>query len=72
MTHSSAGDFQTPKGRSDSVSVGSSGAHKVLFEPSEHLFLRLIYMYNSGVVAKVAQLCLALCNPMDYTVHRIL
>ena len=35
----SAGDTQTLKGRSGSVSVGSlgPGTHKVLFEPSEHL-----------------------------------
>ena len=39
LTHASAGNSQTLKGRSDSVSVGSLvyGAHKVLFEPSEHL-----------------------------------
>ena len=29
---------QTLKGRSGSVSVGSPGVHKVLFEPSEHLW----------------------------------
>ena len=29
---------QTLKGRSDSVSMGSPGVHKVLFEPSEHLW----------------------------------
>ena len=35
----SAGDTQTFKGRSGSVSVGSlgPGVHKVLFEPSKHL-----------------------------------
>ena len=36
LTHTSPGDTQTLKGRSDSVSVGSPGVHKVLFEPSEH------------------------------------
>ena len=33
----SAGDTETLKGRSGSVSVGSPGVHKVLSEPSEHL-----------------------------------
>ena len=34
------GDTQTLKGRSGLVSVGSPGAHKVLFEISEHCWLR--------------------------------
>ena len=38
LTHASAGDTQTLKGRYVSVSVGNLGAHKVLFEPSEHLW----------------------------------
>ena len=40
LTHTSAGDTQTLKGRSGSVSAGSlgPGAHKVLFEPSESLW----------------------------------
>ena len=38
LTHTSTGDTQTLKGRSSSVFVGSSGAHKVLFEPSKHLW----------------------------------
>ena len=38
LTHTSAGDTQTLKGKSDSVSVGSPGAQKVLFEPSQHLW----------------------------------
>ena len=38
MTCTSAGDTQILKGRSGSVSVGSSGLHKALFEPSEHLW----------------------------------
>ena len=37
LTRTSIGDTQTLKGRSGSVSVGSPGAHKVLFEPSKHL-----------------------------------
>ena len=38
LTHASAGDTQTLKGRYGSVSVGNLGAHKVFFEPSEHLW----------------------------------
>ena len=38
LTHTSTGDTQELKGRSGSVSVGSPGAHKVLFEPSKHLW----------------------------------
>ena len=40
LTHASAGDTQTLKDRSGSVSVGSlgPGAHKILFEWSEHLW----------------------------------
>ena len=38
LTLTSSGDTQTLKGRSGSVSVGSPGAHKVLFEPSKHLW----------------------------------
>ena len=35
LTCTSTGDTQTVKGRSGSVSVGSPGVHKILFEPSE-------------------------------------
>ena len=38
LTGTSIGDTQTFKGRSGSVSVGSPGVHKVLFEPSECLW----------------------------------
>ena len=38
LTRTSAGDSQTLKGRSGSVSVGSPGAHKALSEPSERLW----------------------------------
>ena len=40
LTHTSAGNTQTLKGRSGSVFVGylGPGAHKVLFEPPEHLW----------------------------------
>ena len=37
LTRTSTGDTQTLKGRSGSVSGRSPGAHKILFEPSEHL-----------------------------------
>ena len=37
LTHTSAEDTQTLKGRSDSVSLGSPDVHEVLFEPSKHL-----------------------------------
>ena len=40
LTQAPAGDTQTLKSRSGSVSVGSlgTGVHKVLFEPSKHLW----------------------------------
>ena len=38
LTCTFTGDTQTLKGRSGSVSVGSPGAYKILFEPSEHLW----------------------------------
>ena len=38
LTCISAGDTQTLKSRSGSVSVGSPSVHKVWFEPSEHLW----------------------------------
>ena len=38
LTGTSSADTQTLKGRSGSVSVGFPGVHKVLFEPSEHLW----------------------------------
>ena len=38
LTHTSAGDTQTLKGRSGSISMGSPGAHKILFKPSECLW----------------------------------
>ena len=38
MTCTSRGDTQTIKGRSGSVSVGSPGVHKVLFDPSKNLW----------------------------------
>ena len=38
LTCTFAGDTQTLKGRSGSVSVGSPNAYKVLFEPSEHFW----------------------------------
>ena len=41
LTRTSSGDTQKIKGRSGSVSVRSPGAHKVLFEPSEHLRIHI-------------------------------
>ena len=38
LTHTFTGDTQTVKGMSGSISVGSPGEHKILFEPSEHLW----------------------------------
>ena len=43
------GDTQTLKGRSGLVSVGSPGAHKVLFEISEHCWLRSMG-FDSNVI----------------------
>ena len=38
LTHTSVGDTQTLKGRSNTVSVGSPGVHNVLFKPSDSLW----------------------------------
>ena len=38
LTRTSSGDTQTLKARSSLISVGSPGVHKVLFEPSKHLW----------------------------------
>ena len=38
LFHTSTGDTQTLKGRSGSSSAGSPGEHKLLLEPSEHLW----------------------------------
>ena len=38
LTRTSTGDTQRLKGRSGTVSVGSPGAHKILFEPFKHLW----------------------------------
>ena len=46
LTHTSAGDTQTLKGRSGSVSVGFLGVHKVLFEPSECLWWVWVLILN--------------------------
>ena len=50
LTHSSAGDTQTFKGRSGSVSVGSLGlgAHKVLFEPSKSFISNIARLMRIG------------------------
>ena len=66
MTHSSAGDFQTPKGRSDSVSVGSLGpsAHEVLFEPSKHLW------QVQGLILNATLLLLPSCWGFSFALGR--
>ena len=46
LTCTSAGDTQTLKGRSGSVSVGFLGVHKVLFEPSECLWRVWVLILN--------------------------
>ena len=46
-THTSAGDTETLKGRSGSVSVASYGVHKVLFEPSERLWQVCVLILNA-------------------------
>ena len=38
----------------------------------EFFFLIIIFMFPSTMKVKVTQLCLTLCNPVDYTVHGIL
>ena len=49
LTRASSRDTQTLKSRSDSVSVGSlgPGAHNVMFEPSENLWLVWSLILNS-------------------------
>ena len=58
LTCTSAGDTQTFKGSSGSVSVGSlsPGAQKVLFEPSEHLWKVLSLILNT--ISPLLQFCL--------------
>ena len=46
LTHTSAGDHQTLKGKSGSVFVGSSGADNILFEPSECLWWVWVLILN--------------------------
>ena len=48
MTRTSTRDTQTFKGSSGSVSVGSPGAHKVSFEPSECLWEPLGLILNTS------------------------
>ena len=55
LTRTSTGDTQTLKGRSGSVSLGSPGAHKVLFEPSAHLW------WVGGLILNVILLLLSSC-----------
>ena len=55
LTRTSTGDTQTLKGRSGSVSLGSPGAHKVLFDPSAHLW------WVGGLILNVILLLLSSC-----------
>ena len=57
LTRTSTGDTQTPKGRSGSVSVGSldPGAHKVLFEPSRHLWW--VWGLIANMISPLLQSC---------------
>ena len=45
---------------------------KSLFSPCNGIFLPLSCDFLRLMKVKVAQLCLTLCDPMDYTVHGIL
>ena len=47
------------------IGIGVVNSHRVLL-----LFLYLFK--NASIICEVAQSCLTLCNPMDYTVHGIL
>ena len=55
LTLTSSGDTQMLKGRFGSVSVWSPGAHKVLFEPSKHLW------WVRGLILNVILLLLPSC-----------
>ena len=55
LTCTSAGDTQTLKGRSGSVSVGSHGVQTVLFEPSERLWW--VWGLILNVILSLLQFC---------------
>ena len=61
LTLTSAGDTQTVQGRSGSVSVGSPGVHKVLFEPSECLWWVWGLILNANFTPPIVLLGLLLC-----------
>ena len=61
LTLTSSGDTQTLQGRSDLVSVGSSGVHKVLFEPSECLWWVWGLIINAIFAPPIVLLGLLLC-----------
>ena len=65
LTCTSTGDTQTLKGSSGSVSVGSlcPGVHKVLFEPSDHLWWVCSMFLN--VILLLLPSCWAYSLPLD-------
>ena len=66
LTHASAGDIQTLEGKPGSVSVGplGPGAHKVLFEPSEH------FWQVWGLILNVTSLLLPSCRGFSFGLGR--
>ena len=64
LTRTSTGDTQTPKGRSGSVSVGSPGMHKVLFEPSAHLW------WSWGLILNAISALLPSCWGFSFALGR--
>ena len=65
LTHTSAGDTQTLKGRSGSVSMGSLGPNvqKILFEPSKSLWRVWGLILNA--ISPLLPLCWASPLPLD-------
>ena len=61
LTCTSTGDTQTLKGRSGSASVGSPGAHKVLFESSEDLWWVWGLIFKCDFASPTILLWLLLC-----------
>ena len=63
LTCTSTGDTKTLTGRSDTVSVGSSGAYEVLSEPSEHLWWGRVLIL--GVILPLLPSFLGFSFPLD-------
>ena len=64
VTRTSVGDIQTLKGTSGSVSEGSPGMYKVLFEPSEHLW------WVWGLILNTTSRLLPSCWVFSFTLGR--